>query len=203
MDLPSKLQLTVPRETWLKAYADMGGGAVSLLEVWTPGPPADQVLWAECIRRSNLAQSALARGEVEAAMQGSRIVVEGIVAVLAASWNVAKRNPFDSWASEVAGRMSAAWPDDADSAEMLGSLLKAAWAWTSPSHHFGSIVPARAEASFAVSLATHLTQFVSQVLKAHPVLVRTGGSETDSEATGQATSPRPAGVASQAATAAS
>lgn len=159
----------IDREHWLKIFSDLGGEKIRLLElpeVILTGQPQ----WGEAIRLLDQASSKLRRNEFEGVIGECRKVTEGIVTILAEHWGVprTKDKSFDGWTKEIGGRMRNAWPNDEDAANQLVSLLSAAWTWTSPSHHFGSPVPLKREASFAFNLVASLLDFSAQVMEAHP-----------------------------------
>ena len=162
--------LTVQREQWLKIFGDLGGDKIRLLELPELDLPQQQTKWGECMRLLNLASGKQHRGEFEDSIANLRKVVEGIVTVLSEQWKVprTKDRSFEQWAAELSGRMVHVWKDDPEAANQLARLLATAWTWTSPSHHFGSKIPLKREASFALNLVAALTEFVPEVVRAHP-----------------------------------
>jgi hypothetical protein len=80
--------------------------------------------------------------------------------------------PFSERMKELGGRLIHAWPEDEEAATLLSSLIGAAWSWSSPSHHYGSKIPARDEASFALSLCSDLLMIAARLLDVHPEPVK-------------------------------
>lgn len=132
--------------------------------------PDRQTAWGEVMRHLHEAANACRQGRYEDTLKGCRLVVDGVATVLAEQWNVPKGDKtYGLWVREIIGRLASAWPkEDQGQAKMIGALLEGTWAWTSPSHHYGTGVPAREEAAFTLHTTTALLSFMAQVLQAHP-----------------------------------
>ena len=164
----SGFSMLVPRETWLKVLADLGGPTIKLVELAAPPLPRGRPQWEECVRLLDEAATATGRAEYEAAVQSCRKVVEGLVSVIGDAWNIDAQTPFKTWVESVVTLMTEAWPSDRASARLLGSLLHTTWGWTSGAHHFGSTLPERNEALFMVSLTANLLELAASLLATHP-----------------------------------
>lgn len=159
----------IAREHWLKILHSAGRPRY-LVELPVPDLPEPQKAWGTTIQYLQAAVDAHRQGHYEEALKRCRQVVEGVATILGQQWNVPQGSKkYSAWVNEISERLVNTWPkEDKGQAKMIGGLLDGAWAWTSPSHHYGSGVPAREEAAFAVHLATALLSFAAQVLQAHP-----------------------------------
>lgn len=168
-DLTGAWDLRVPREHWL-GLLTQAGRQRCLVELPVPALPERQNAWSETRRHLQAATDAHRSGRYEDVLKSCRQVVDGIAAVLAEQWGVPQgAKGYPQWVREVVGRLADAWSkDDAGQAKVIGALLEGTWAWSSPSHHYGTGVPAREEAAFALHLATALLTFAAQLLDAHP-----------------------------------
>jgi hypothetical protein len=107
-------------------------------------------------------------GDHEAALQTGRKVVEGIGNLLCDHWGATSNRSFGERMKEVGARLTDSWPEDKEAATLLCALIGAAWSWSSPSHHYGSQIPVRDEAAFALSLCADLLMLSARLLDAHP-----------------------------------
>jgi len=159
---------TIGREQWLNMLAGAGFERTRLVEL----PVASGAVgpkWAECMRLLGRATSELAANQSEAAIATCRQVVEGLGVVFAQQWGVQLQPGKSSERfKELQGRMGSAWPDDEEAGELLTALYGAVWSWTSPGHHYGSRVPRREEAAFAVGLTADLLTHAGHLIEAHP-----------------------------------
>lgn len=172
--------LRIEREQWLKILDGLGVGTRRLVELPAPALPKNVALWATCLRYLEQATQHHRQGEYEQAIRFCRDVVQGIAIVIGESWNIRQKQgqSFEGWTKEIEGRLKNALPTEKESPAMLSSLLFAAWSWTSPNAHYQTDIPKREEAAFALSLATDLLMFASQLLIAHPHIGPLGGSDS-------------------------
>lgn len=179
----TKLMVTVPvdgmspaylqfhREQWSTLLTQMGFGKTRLVELPTVQLPHGADAWKECIRLFDLATTLFRSGQFEKSLETCREVVEGTITLLCANWGIVRQKGknFEEWTSELKGRLTNAWPQDAEAATLFVSLYQTAWTWLSPSHHYGSKIPLYQEASFAISLASDLLSFGGYLYEAHPL----------------------------------
>lgn len=161
----------IEREHWLNILKELGAGQRRLVELPIPPLPEDDRHWDACLQQLTSATQRFRSGEYEQVLADCRKVVEGIAYVLADVWQLChpqQATSFAAWTKELSNRLAKAWDSPKDGPEMLANLLSTAWSWTSPSAHYGSVIPTREEASFALSLCTDLTMFAGQLVKAHP-----------------------------------
>ncbi len=167
-DTGQHLPLDIGREQWLGVLEKLGAGKRRLVELPEPKSLRDQKRWAECIRLMDKATLQHRSGEHESALETCRKIVEGVASVLCERWGVQSADSFGKRIKELAGRLSDAWPEDPDAAALLSSLIGAAWSWASPAHHYGSKIPARDEATFAISLCADVLMLSASLIDAHP-----------------------------------
>jgi hypothetical protein len=190
---------TMQREPWLRLLKQGGYERARLVELpVVTGAVAPE--WAECLRHMQLATNELGLGKSDAAIAECRHVLEGLVTVIAMRWGVARadREPMGAWLKRLLPILAEAWPEDKESAEVLVALYRTVWVWTSDSHHYGSPLAERDEASFAIGLAGDLVTHAGHLLQAHPEPLKakaaeqppTNGQQTSSPAL-QGGSPTP------------
>ena len=167
------MSFVVKKQDWLDLLKGMGFERTRLVEV-PVAPGAAGPEWAECTRLLQSASSDVRSNRHEAAVGTCRKVVEGIRRVLAEQWGVVipNDNSMAERLRELAGRIAKAWPNDEEAGQLLTGLYAAAWAWTSPEHHYGSPVPQQAEAEFAVLLTASLLTHAGYLLRVHPETLR-------------------------------
>lgn len=160
--------LKVRRDKWLELLGQTGHRRV-LVELPFPNLPEHDKAWDEAMRHLSEATDAHRSGRHEDVLKGCRQVVDGVAETVGRQWGFPRgKKRYQQWTTEMAQGLGEAWgPADKEKAVMVGSLLNATWAWTSPSHHTGP-VPKREEAAFALNLTTGLLSFVAQVMKAYP-----------------------------------
>jgi hypothetical protein len=128
-------------------------------------------MWGTCNNLLERATGQMRAGESEPAIATCRLVLEGLVIVVAQHWGLAPPQPgqgMEKWLKELAGRLGSAWPEDEDAARVLTSLYAALWSWTSEAHHYRSKVPLHQEASFTIGLTAELLTHAGHLLAAHP-----------------------------------
>jgi hypothetical protein len=179
----SEILITLHREQWADLLKMVGFGLNRLVELPSLQLPRGDDDWLQVIEKCDLATRQLHVYEPENAIATARKVVEGINTVIAAAWGIPRNGKdFDRWTRKVQGRLQGAWPQDPEAPELLMALLRAAWAWTSPTHHFGASVSIYQEASFALGLTSELVAFCSHLLTAHPQPVATSGGAGNQKA---------------------
>lgn len=164
--------VVIERERWLTVLQQLKAGTRRLVELPEPRLPRDLPAWAECLRLLDTATLAYQRGDYEPVLNNCRAIAEGIPHVLCEVWGlptpVRGRPTFAIWMQQIETRLRAEWPDDELSAGMLRTLLSGAWSWSAPAPHYGTGIPLRETAAFALGLCTDLLHFAGQVLQAHP-----------------------------------
>jgi len=97
---------------------------------------------------------------------------EGVPNDIRHVWGVPQKTDHQSvgqWLrSVVEPQLTAAWPEDSKSPVMIRTLLAGVWEWAAPAPHYGTGIPLREKATFALELCTSLLHFAGQVLQAHP-----------------------------------
>jgi hypothetical protein len=172
-DNAAGMTFVLKKQDWLELLKSMSFERTRLVEL-PVAAGAGGPEWAECLRLIQNATSDLNSNRRDGAVSTCRKVVEGISRVLATQWGVVIPND-DSMTDrlkELAGRMASAWPNDKEAGPMLATLYGAAWSWSSPEHHYGSLVPEQAEAEFAVLLTASLLTHAGYLLRVHPQLVK-------------------------------
>jgi hypothetical protein len=160
--------LRIGRELWLKLLDQAGFRAHRIVELpEMSGPSASE--WATCIKVLDRAILEFRGGQYESSMASCRLIAEGLVTVVAARWGLPKpADGMPQWLKALGGRIAHSWPEDEEAGEVLASLLRAVWSWTSTKHHYGSKVPIRREAEAAIALTTDLLMMAGHFLEAHP-----------------------------------
>lgn len=168
-DNGSGVTIMIPQQQWLKALRDMGYGEIRILELPALSSKAISSQWSECVRLLTRATDEHRTGTNETAMASCRLVVEGLVVVIAQQWCIVRRpgQSFEGWLKEVERRMSGAWPEDAGAAKVLTAVYLAVWQWTSESHHYRSRIPLHHETALVLGLTADLLAFAAQLLLAH------------------------------------
>lgn len=155
-------------ELWLKLLNQAGVGTHRIVELpQMAGPSGSE--WATCIKVLDRAILEFRGGHYESSMASCRLVAEGLVTIVAAQWGIPK--PTDGmprWLKAIGGRIAHSWPDDQEAGDVLSSLWRAVWTWTSTKHHYGSKVPIRREAEAAIALTADLLMMAGHILEAHP-----------------------------------
>ena len=177
---------SIGREQWLTMLARAGRGWTRLVELpMLAGTQAMQ--FASCNALLERATGEYRMHASESAIATCRLVVEGMVSVVADHWAVPRKpgQSMDGWLRELEGRLTTAWPDDAGAAEALVGLYSVLWSWTSQKHHYGSKVPLYQEASFVIGLTAELLTHAGHLITAHPDQVKPGAAApaTDGSAT--------------------
>jgi hypothetical protein len=167
--------LTISRERWLNILSEAGPRRYRLIEL--PVPNAKDLSGIlDLLEESVLL---LRRGEWSDAISKARKVVEGVLVETARHWAV--QEPDDGhvkWCEGLGRRLENAWHDDSASGLLFGRLLAAAWSWTSEEHHYAATVTSkRAEAEFAIGLASDLLLLADELVNAHPNRITTQGSK--------------------------
>jgi hypothetical protein len=160
---------TMPREQWLKLLKSAGFERVRLVELPVVAGVAGPE-WQECLRHLGRATDELGMGKSDAAIAACRQVLEGLVTVIAKRWGVVRgdRETMGAWLKRLQPVVSETWPEDKEAAELLVAVYRAVWAWTSDSHHYGSPLAKRDEATFAVGLTGDLLTHAGHLLRTHP-----------------------------------
>jgi len=163
------MPFAIGREQWLSLLAKAGSGWTRLVELPGLVEPAETE-WVGCTALLQRATTEYRNGANESAIATCRLVLEGLVVVIAKRWSVARQpgQSIDGWLKELQGRLAKAWPADEDAARVLTSLYSAVWSWTSDPHHYGSKVPLHREAAFTVGLTSELLSHAGHLLAAHP-----------------------------------
>lgn len=171
--------LRIERERWLFILEQLGAGKRRLVEL--PQVTADDLAaqWDQCGRALHDATLSFRRGEYEQAIAWCRKVVEGVATVLASAWSIQRpqSGQFEKWTQAIQQRLANSWPGDKNSTVALSSLLFAAWTYSSPSHHYGSGIPLREEASLTLAFTADLLGLGGLLLRAHPKSVSSRESE--------------------------
>lgn len=158
--------LTVSRERWLEILSAAGPRSFRLIELPLPTTTKLTAI-LDLLEQSILL---LRRGEFSGAISEARKVVEGILMETASHWGV--KRPADGhvkWCEALGRRLERAWPNDPTSGLLIGRLLAAAWSWTSEDHHYSpTAVSKRAEAEFAIGLASDLLLLAAELVETHP-----------------------------------
>lgn len=164
-------QVVIERERWLTILQQLEVGTRRLVELPEPRLPRQEPRWAECLRLLEGATQFYRRGEYDQALINCRQIAEGIPQVLCDVWDLPQQRRgqvFADWMQAIEQRLIAAWPDDPLTPGMLRTLLTGAWRWLAPAPHYGTGIPLREEAAFALGLCTDLLHFAGQSLQAHP-----------------------------------
>ena len=158
--------LTISRERWLGILSEAGPRRFRLIEL--PLPMTKKL--ASVLDLLEQSVLLLRRGECSDAISKARKVVEGVLVETATHWGVSR--PTDGhvkWCEGLGKRLERAWPDDPTGGLLFGRLLAAAWSWTSEDHHYSpTAISKRAEAEFAIGLASDLLLLASELVEAHP-----------------------------------
>jgi hypothetical protein len=161
----------IERERWLLILEWLGKGTRRLVELPEPQLRRDVLEWHECHRLLDRATRAYRLGDYEITMDACREIVEGIPKVLVTVWGIPEKpgdKGYEKWIMALEGRLGKAWPNDPLTPGMLTTLLNGAWKWLAPGPHYGTGIPQREEAVFALGLCTDLLHFAAQALQAHP-----------------------------------
>ena len=181
----TRLPLTIPRESWLKALATLGR-IRHVVELPMPDIPL-VASWDPVTQHYQDANQAYREGRYEDAVAACRKVVEGVATVLSQQWHIdylnthGKPRSFESWTAEIENRLKQAAEqssEDPHPAAMLARLLQTAWSWTSPVHHFSGKIPHRDDVRFTLFVTTSLLDICAQVLRAHPHPLKDSGEDT-------------------------
>lgn len=166
---------TIEREHWLTILKRARFDSRRLVELpGLVGPAAAE--WAKCNSLLELAGAQMRDGEPEAAIATCRLVLEGLVGVVAKHWGLAPPQAgqgMEKWLKELAGRLGSVWPEDEAASGVLTGLYATLWSWTSEAHHYRSKVPLHQEAAFAVGLTAELLTHAGHLLAAHPDPLKT------------------------------
>lgn len=165
IDSGTPLSITISQQRWIDMMNVTGTRKFRLVEFAQP-------VSSKLERVISLLEAGvlnLRRGEWRDAVAKAREVVEGILVEVAQHWNVPRERIKARWCEQLGKRLSRAWPGDPSSGVLFGNLLAAGWAWTSEEHHYSAtIVSKRAEAEFALGLASDLIILAGELMDAHP-----------------------------------
>jgi len=157
----------VPREHWLKLLAEFGLERSRLVELpLVIGPAATE--WRQCIGLLERASTEFRSGRDQTAIATCRLVVEGLMTVVANRWGVARSSAqsVPEWLKELEGRVAHVWPEDKEAAAVRTGLYRAVWSWSSESHHYSSRTPLAV--GLTASLLTHPVMSVMEFPVAAP-----------------------------------
>lgn len=141
--------LTISHEKWLSLLSEAGPRQYRLIEL--PLPASKKL--GGVVRLLEDAVVLLRRGETVDAIAKARKVVEGVLVETAANWDPANGLLF-------------------------GRLLASAWSWTSEEHHYAiSAVSKRAEAEFAIGLASDLLLLAGELVEIRPERIAKADAE--------------------------
>lgn len=164
--------LSIERERWLTVLQGLGAGTRRLVELPEARLPRGMDVWAECLRLLDEATRFQRTGSYEQVLVNFRKIVEGVPQVMCDVWGIPQKTAHQSvgqWLrSVVEPQLTAAWPEDSRSPVMIRTLLSGAWEWAAPAPHYGTGIPLREKAAFALELCTNLLHFAGQMLQAHP-----------------------------------
>lgn len=162
---PSPGHLPIAREHWLTILQQLGAGARRLVELPEPHLPRGIQQWAECMRLLDQATQLHRSGAYEYVLVNCREIVEGILRELCSVWGLTLQGRnFRERAQSLRDQLSTAWPEDRWTPETLQFLLAGAWRWLAPTPHYGTGIPQREEAAFALGLCTDLLLFAGLLI---------------------------------------